>query len=316
MEADDQDSTRASVGGRRFPDFFIVGAPRSGTTFMYDFLGLHPRIYAAERKEPQHFATDLDSGSYLDSLSFVRDRDEYLDLFAAAQPDQLIGEGSTWHLYSADAARNIKDANPDARIIIMLRHPVEMLHSLHGRRYYAGSEDIADFAAALEAEADRREGRRIPPRARNVKALFYRDVGRFGEQVARYLETFGRDRVKVIIFEDFIADVPAAYRATLEFLGVDSSFEPDFKIVNAAAARRSPRLQRVLLAPPVVRAARLLLPKRVRPAVGRTWDRLTTRRERRQPLDPGVAASLRADLLPDINRLSELLGRDMAAVWR
>jgi hypothetical protein len=187
--------TGAARTGQHMPDFFIVGAPRSGTTFMFDYLGAHPQIYAATRKEPQFFATDLDSGSYLDSVTFVRDRDEYLALFAGARPDQLAGEGSTWYLYSKEAASNIHAANPDARIIAMLRHPVEMLYSLHGRRLFGGSEDLPDFADALAAEGDRRHGRRIPPRARNVKALFYREVGRYSEQVERYLKTFGPDRV-------------------------------------------------------------------------------------------------------------------------
>jgi hypothetical protein len=300
---------------RRYPDFFIVGAPRSGTTFMFDYLGMHPDVYVPERKEPQHFATDLDSGSYLDSLTFVRDRDEYLALFAGSKPDQLTGEGSTWHLYSRDAAANIKAANPGARMIVMLRHPVAMLHSLHGRRFYAGSEDIPDFAAALAAEEDRRQGRRIPPRARNVKALFYRDVGKYGEQLQRYVDVFGNERVKVVVFEDFILDPAGAYADVLRFLDLDASFKPQMSVVNASAARRSPRLQRALLAPPVVRVARLVFPPSVRPAVGRTWDRLTTRKERRTPLDPQVARQLREDLLPDIEHLSKLLDRDMTEVW-
>ena len=174
----------------RYPDFLIVGAPRCGTTFMYRYLNEHPQIYMSPTKEPQHFATDLDSGSYLDSVSFLRDRDAYKALFAGARADQLAGEASTWHLYSQEAAANIKVANPDARIIIMLRDPVEMLYSLHGRRLYGGSEDLRSFADALDAEADRRQGRRIPPRARNVQALLYRDVGRYSEQVKRYLDLF------------------------------------------------------------------------------------------------------------------------------
>jgi hypothetical protein len=300
----------------RYPDFFIVGAPRSGTTFMFDYLGMHPRIHVPGRKEPQFFATDLDSGSYLDSLSFMRDRDEYLRLFAGAREDQLTGEASTWYLYSTAAAQNIKAAAPDARIIAMLRHPVEMLYSLHGRRLYAGSEDLPDFADALAAEDDRRAGRRIPARARNVKALLYRDVGRYGEQLQRYMDTFGQDRVRVVVFEEFVKDPAAAYRGVLQSLGIDADFQPDFRIVNAGAARRSPRLQKVLLAPPVVKVARFVIPPRLRPAVGRAWDRLTTRRERRPPLDPQVAAALRADLLPDIEHLGRLLGRDMTEVWR
>ena len=165
------------MGARNAPDFVIPGAPRSGTTFMFEYLDQHPGIHMSSIKEPNHFATDLDSGSYMDSVSFLRDRDRYRRLYDGATSDQLTGEASTWYLYSHDAAANIKANNPATRAIAMLREPVAMLHSLHLRRIYGGSEDLKSFEEALAAEADRREGRRIPPKARNVKALFYRDVG-------------------------------------------------------------------------------------------------------------------------------------------
>lgn len=299
----------------RYPDFFIVGAPRCGTTFMYEYLGRHPQIYMSPTKEPQFFATDLDSGSYLDSLSFMRDRDRYLALFEGARPDQIAGEASTWYLYSKEAATNIKAANPDARIIIMLRNPVQMLHSLHERRVYGGSENLLRFEDALDAEAARKRGEQIPPRARNIKALYYRDVGRYSEQVERYLTAFGERRVRIILFEEFRADPAESYRATLEFLGVDPGFRPEFRVVNEAVERRSGRVQQALLSPGVIRAARFVLPVRVRPYVGRLWDTVNTRGKRREPLAPAVAARLRDELYPDMVRLSRLIGRDVTALW-
>jgi hypothetical protein len=299
----------------RYPDFFIVGAPRCGTTFMYEQLNRHPDIFMSPAKEPQFFATDLDSGSYLDSLTFMRDVDQYLALFAGARPDQITGEASTWYLYSSAAARNIKEANPAARIIIMLRDPVDMLYSLHQRRVYGGSEDIKNFEDALAAEDDRRNGRRIPPRARNIKALYYREVGRYADQVERYMETFGPDQVRVIIFEDMRVDPGAAYRDTLRFLGVDDSVLPTVAPVNESASRRFWRLQQLLLSPRVVRAARLVTPPRVRPWVGRTWDRINSRGTKRTALNSGVEEALRAELRPDVIHLGELLDRDLTAVW-
>ncbi|MEP7377987.1 MAG: sulfotransferase [Chloroflexota bacterium] len=316
MPSDESRRPERRGGSLRYPDFFIVGAPRCGTTFMFEYLSRHPDIYTSPRKEPQYFATDLDSGSYLDSLSFMRDRDEYLDLFSGARPGQLTGEASTWYLYSKDAARNIKAANPHAHIIIMLRDPVEMLYSLHGRRLYGGSEDLTRFEDALAAEAERKLGRLIPPRARNVKALFYREVGRYSDQVKRYLDIFGKQRVHIVIFEDFRADPAAAYRGVLEFLDVDATFEPQFRVVNEGVARRSRRIQRLLLSPLVIRTARWALPQRARPLVGRAWDAINTRGTRRPPLDGAVADKLRRDLYPDMVRLGELIGRDVAAIWK
>ena len=127
-------------------------------------------------------------------LTFMRDGARYLALYDGARSDQLTGEASTWYLFSKDAAANIKASNPETKVIAMLREPVAMLTSLHLRRMYGGSEDIKDFAEALAAEADRREGRRLSPRARNVKALQYREVGRYAEQIERYLDAFGPGR--------------------------------------------------------------------------------------------------------------------------
>jgi hypothetical protein len=304
------------LGKPRYPDFFIVGAPRAGTTAMFDYLAQHPRVFASRIKEPQFFARDLDSGSYLESVTFMRDKQKYLGMFEGARPDQLAAEGSTWYLYSKVAAAGIKEANPDARIIVMIRHPVQMLYSLHGRRLYAGSEDIASFTDALAAEPDRREGRRIPAKSRNPKALLYHDVGRFGEQLERYYDTFGKDRVHVIVFDDFTADTPGEYRKVLQFLGIDDGFAPDFKVINAGAARRSQTVQRLLMSKPVIETARFVIPRRVRPAVGRAWDRLNSRKEKREPLDPAVAAQLREDLLPDIRKTGDLIGRDLESLWR
>jgi hypothetical protein len=297
------------------PDFVIPGAPRTGTTFMHEYLDQHPGIHMSRWKEPNYFATDLDSGSYLDSLTFMRDGGKYLGLFAGATAGQLTGEASTWYLFSKDAAANIRANNPETRIIPMLREPVAMLHSLHLRRVYGGSEDIKSFELALAAEPDRREGLRIPAKARNVRALQYHDVGRYSEQVERYLDAFGSDRVHVVIFEEFRKDPATAYRRVLEFLGLDPSFTPRFEVVNAGLARRSQRLQQMLLSPAVIKTARTVIPVRMRPAVGRTWDRINSRGEKPAPLDPAVALRLREDLQPDVERLQELIGRDLSSLW-
>ncbi|MBA2556652.1 MAG: hypothetical protein H0V12_04785, partial [Chloroflexi bacterium] len=149
-------------GGQPRPDFFIPGAPKSGTSSMYEYLRQHPEIYLPSLKEPRHFCPDQDSGSDRDGLFFVRDRDEYLALYAGVRGEKRIGDASVQYLYSRVAAERIREFNPDARFIVMLRNPVHMAYSLHGQRLAGGGEDIEDFGEALEAEADRREGRRLP----------------------------------------------------------------------------------------------------------------------------------------------------------
>lgn len=299
---------------RPLPDFLIVGAPRCGTTFMWRYLRQHPQVYMPRDKEPTFFATDLDSGSYQDSLAFMRDPAEYADLFAAARPDQLTGEASTWYLYSRSAAANIRAANPTARIIVHLRDPVEMLYSIHERRLYTGSEDLPSFEEALAAEADRRAGRRIPAQARNVSGLFYREVGRLGAQLERYLDEFGRDAVHVVVLEDLQADPARAYRETLAFLGLPE-FEPDLAVVNSAAGRRSTTLHRLVRSAGALPAVRRLVPQRLRTGTRRSLNRLNRRRTERAPLEPRIAAALRRELQDDVVRLGQLLGRDFVDLW-
>jgi hypothetical protein len=282
---------------------------------MYEYLQEHPEIFMSERKEPNFMCFDLDSGSYLDSLSFVRDESAYLSLFSKAPLDARRGEGSTWYLYSTVAAAEIRHRNPDARIIIMLRDPVEMLYSLHGRRVFGGSEDISDFAEALAAEDDRRAGRRIPARARNIKAFFYHDVARYSVQVERYLDTFDRDRIHVVIFEELRADPAHAYAGVLRFLGVDDAVKPALGVVNASVSRRSARLRQLMLSPSVVRLGRAVIPVRYRSRVGPMVDSLTSREAPRAPLDPTVRAQLKAELRPDVLRLGPLIGVDVASLW-
>jgi hypothetical protein len=305
----------AAAASPRYPDFYIVGAPRCGTTFMYEYLRQHPQIFMPDNKEPNFMCSDLDSGSYLDGLSFMRDDAAYRALFRDAPAGALTGEASTWYLYSESAAARIRHLRPDARIIIMLRDPVQMLYSLHGRRVYGGSEDLTEFADALDAEADRREGRRISPRARNVKALFYRDVGSYSRQVERYLDTFPAEQVRVIIFEEFIKDVATAYTDTLRFLGVDTGVHPTFEVVNAGVERRSQRLRQLMLTPIVVRLAKAVIPPRLRPRVGPIVDALTSKELHRPPLDAAVRTRLQGELRSDVRRLDAVLGRNVSAIW-
>ncbi|RLG08342.1 MAG: sulfotransferase, partial [Thaumarchaeota archaeon] len=106
------------------PNFFIVGAPKCGTHAMYTFLKAHPEIFMPERKEFQYFATDLVRGT-----QYELSEEEYLSYFRIAKDEKRLGEASTWYLYSKKAASNIKKFNPHAKIIVMLRHPIEMMYS-------------------------------------------------------------------------------------------------------------------------------------------------------------------------------------------
>src|SRR3954470_9290 len=197
----------------------MVGAPKCGTTAFYDFLAQHPQIFLPATKELIFFGSDL---SYPTRLSEA----EFLAPFAGRRDGQVAGTAHTAYLQSRTAADEIRARRPDARIVIMLRNPVEMLPSWHSELRYETIEDIEDLEAALDAEPERRRGLRIPRNARNsyVESLYYSEGAAFSEQVERYFDAFGRARVHVILHEDLRGDQAAVYRDTLRFLDVDPSF--------------------------------------------------------------------------------------------
>jgi hypothetical protein len=293
----------------RRPDFFIVGAPKSGTTAMNDYLKRHPEIFMPDRKEPHFFGTDLVAHT------FIRDEERYLSLFSGARDEKRVGEASVWYLCSKRAAQEIKELCPSAGIIVMLRDPVEMLHSQHSQFLYNGNEDITDFEAALDAEEDRKRGLRIPRGVQPVEGLFYRESVRYAEQLGRYFEAFGRENVHVIIFDDFEQDTAGVYRRTLEFLDVDDvNFRPEFEIVNPNKRTRSHALRRFLRRPPspVWALSRIVLPRPLRRRTIEGLRRYNVSYEERAPMEPGLERRLRAELAPEVEHLEELLGRDLS----
>jgi hypothetical protein len=291
------------------PDFFIVGAFKAGTTSLYRSLRQHPQVFLPFHKEPMFFGADLTP-----RYERMSER-QYLALFEEAREDQCAGEASPWYLYSRTAAEEIRHFAPSARIIVMLRNPVDVMHAQHSQLLFNRREDLTDFAEALRAEADRRAGRRIPTGALRPEALFYRHSVRFAEQLERYLGAFGRDRIHVIVFDDFVADTAAAYRAVLDFLGVDPDFNADLAVQNENRRARLGLAHRLAFRPPG--PLRRLVPLLRRSAkIHRLRDRLValdSRPASRAELDAELRRSLTRELAPEIDRLGNLIGRDLSA---
>ena len=304
----------------RRPDLFIVGAPKSGTTSMYEYLRGHPEVYMAAVKEPFYFAPDVVVGPRA-RLRHPDDEAQYLALFEAARGERRLGEASTNYLASHVAPSLIRDFQPDARIVAMLRNPVEMVYALHNERVSHGVEPLTDFAAALAADDDRRAGRRLPDGCTPLGAV-YRDTAMYGAQLERWLGAFSPGQVHAIVFEEFAADPAAALRGMLRFLDVDDAFVPaDFAVHNPSHRLRGGPLKRVVESRPARWTARTLLPR----VMGQdTAARLTRRfrhsRLRRRPVSRlPLAAELRrgleADFAADVALLGRQLGRDLADLW-
>jgi len=288
------------------PDFFLVGTFKGGSTALYEALRRHPQIFMPFHKEPLYFGDDLTRRYGRFKLA------DYLALFKGARAGQRVGEASTWYLYSTSAAREIHEFNPNAQILVVLRNPVDVMYAQHNQLIFNVIEDIPSFADALAAEVDRRAGRRLPPGPINVENLFYRHSVHFADQLERYFDTFGRDQVHVMLFDDLRADGQAVVRGCLEFLGVDPSLAAPPPPANESRRVRSPLVQRLIFAP------RLLLPLapmlRKVPIVRAARTRLlemNSETRPRLPMDPLLRRQLLDEYTPEIERLGRLIGRDL-----
>jgi hypothetical protein len=296
------------------PDFFIVGAPKCGTTSLNAYLDSHPSVFMA-KKEQHYFGSDL--GSFWPQPA----AQEYFASFAGSEAVQRRGEASGWYLLSRRAAVEIHEYDPAARIIAMVRNPLDMLPSLHSQYLYDELEDIPDLGEALAAEPLRRNGDRVPQRAgSDVRRLLYRSVVRFHEQIERYLRAFGETQVHVILFEDLALSPSDTYARVLTFLELPA-FAPDFQVLNPQKRFRSRHIQHFIanVVDPSSRVrtlgSRAIPFHGVRSALLRhgvpALEQVNTSFAPRPALDRSLRTDLAHELADDIDKLGSLLGRNL-----
>lgn len=284
------------------PNFFLIGAPKCGTTALADYLRQHPDVFFCTPKEPNYFNRDY---ADCDTPTLAR----YLDYFADAKSTHIaVGEGSTAYLHSAVAVAEILAFNPDARFLVMLRNPVEAAPACHAQALLNGTEDVADFRSAWHLQAQRRAGQRVPRGCREPKHLLYADYCRFAPQIERLYAAVPAAQRKVIVFDDFAADSAQVYAEVLEFLTLPPHRPADFARVNERRAIRHPRAYRVLRQ--LGRLKRRLFGASLPWGLHRYADRLLTMPATGRRADPALDF-LRAYFDDDVAELSVLLGRDL-----
>jgi hypothetical protein len=300
------------------PNLFIIGFPKSGTTALATYLSAHPQVFFSNPKEPTYWATDVRNrhGDTLADCGF-KSYDDYLDLFRDAAPEhKVVGEGSTAYIWSAEAIPRIQARFPESRIIVMIRNPVQMAYSLHGEMLAELNEDVEDFATAWRLQEARRRGESLPRYCYVPAALQYGNICRVATHMRRLLQIVDRERVHVVLFDDFSADTRQAYHGALEFLGL-RRHRVEFRRVNESQRIRWPWLARAIALPTV-------LPKRLRfierglraasHAVGlrslreRTVKKLC-RPAPRRPLPEQTRLMLIDEFRDEISELSDLIGR-------
>jgi hypothetical protein len=208
------------------PNFLIIGAPKCGTTSLQYYLEQHHDVFFAP-KELHFFGEDLKIKNHFNDI------EKYKSYFSNAA-QKAKGEASVWYLYSQSAPQEIKTLVSDAKIIICLRNPVDMIYSLHGETIYNGYETESDFEKALTLEYGRKSGLNIPSSATFVQCLLYKENGLYSTHIQRWQEAFGKDNVLIILLDDLHKNALDSTNKALEFLGLNELPELNNEVQNEA----------------------------------------------------------------------------------
>ncbi len=291
------------------PTFLIIGAMKSGTSALYTYLDQHPEVYMSPVKEPNFFAFEgdtLDFQAPIDDRGInaqsITDLEQYETLFADGAGFRARGEASHWYLYWPKAPMRIQHHIPDARLVAILRNPVERAYSEYLHFVRDGSEPYDDFGAALDAEGERMQN--------NWAMGRYVDRGFYHRQLARYFARFDREQLKIYLHDDLKADSEAVMQDLYEFIGVDPAFTPDVSVRPNPSGVPQNKWMHMLLHPSGPLQKRLIqkLPQ---------WLRDIGRSLRNQNLDkPELRSEHRRRLIEtyreDILQLEDLLDRDLS----
>jgi hypothetical protein len=296
----------------RWPDFFIVGTGRAGTTSLYYYLRGHPSIYMSSVKEPHFFSTidagppDASGGRQRHRSSGVISREQdYTKLFGGVLQNQLAGEASTSYLSDKNAADRIQQKVPQAKIIGVLRKPTDRAYSQYLLDLREGRERCPSFYEALRQDYQgmvKYQG----------SGSFYIWPGLYHQHLSRFLDTFGSAQVRIFLYEDLEHDTTTLVKELCCFLGVPyydgSFFDPNHKYHTYGTPRnalfrwvgrsRSVRSLAAAIAP-----MHLLIPLR---------DQLVDRQRAKPPLDPRARDFLRSIYHDEILKLQALIRRDLS----
>ena len=290
----------------RWPNFFIVGAGRSGTTSLYHYLRKHPDIYMPPIKEP-HFLADVDPSvqrlRYL-RMKVITEEKDYLRLFSGAGTRHAVGEASPSYIYDKNSPARIEQKAREAKIIILLRDPIDRAYSHYLTDVREGVQRKRFYDALMSDKAQ-------PGRAWGAPDL-YIELGLYYDQVKRYLDTFGPEQVRIYLYEDLVSDTAGLVNNVCDFLGVDfhhGQFFDAGKKYNAYARPRN-SLFRWMTGVALMRSLAITLVPG--PLLGGLRERLMMARPPKPPMDARARELLEQVYPEDIGKLQTLIERDLS----
>ncbi|XSG86306.1 MAG: sulfotransferase domain-containing protein [Methylohalobius sp. ZOD2] len=289
------------------PNFFIIGAPKCGTTSLASWLSTHPQVFMCSIKEPHFFNWDY-------AVRRTKTLASYENLFSGAAREHVaIGEASVRYLYSRVAVPAICCYVERPRFIVMIRDPVEMAYSLHDQTVFNGFETENDFERAWRLQHRRMYGDSVPYRCPDMQLLQYGTLCRIGEQLQRLYKYVAFDQVIVLRMENLKSSPRSTYLKVLEFLGLEDDGRVEFPVLNVAKEARFRVIRRSVSS--INQALARIGVHDIRLGISKWLDENGRRSRPRPPLANDLENELRAYFLKDTCLLENLTGLDLFA-WK
>tara|TARA_B100000678_G_scaffold168878_1_gene140942 strand:+ start:51 stop:935 length:885 start_codon:yes stop_codon:yes gene_type:complete len=279
------------------PNFFIVGAPKSGTTNISYYLMQHPQVFMPENLEPYYFARLDIPQNY--EREIISNEKKYLNLFKNTKSCRAIGESSPVYLYCPHSALEIKNRFPNSKIIISLRNPIEIAYSEYFSLKFMGFDKNASFNELLNSSEEQ-----LTRNEFHIDSLL--EAGFYSKHIKRFQEIFSKNQIKIIIFEEYIKNTIPTINSILSFLDIQKSII--FKTAPKGAYKipRNFASQKLMNNFTFRKAAKFIIPTVARQKIG---ERFLVKESSRPPLKQNERQRLKEIYQDDVENLDKLLGR-------
>lgn len=286
------------------PNVIILGAPKSGTSSIYEYFKKHDEIFVPSNKEIHYFSDDLKSKN-------PYRRDLYYAMFANANRDTAVVDVAVLYMYSNVAVKRIKEELGNIKLICLLRNPVDAVHAFHSQMVFTGNEDVTDLEKAWKLQELRQSGMHLPDNMyQHPNLLQYQDIFKYGEQVERIFKYFPKENVHFIFFNNFTMDTAYEMKKLYEFIGVRDPGDLIYKKYNPSKKVRSRMLNRIIFdRQSVLRkvATGIITDRKIRLKLVNTIRRLNSVKAPRPPLISSMQQTIRNAYMEDIKKLENLL---------
>ncbi len=287
----------------RYPNLYIPGFPKCGTTSIAYWLAQHPQVFMPKIKETHFFSKDIGILNF--SLQ------DYLNLYKKAKNYKYLLDASTSYIYSEVAIKEIEKAtNGKAKYIVMLRNPVDMVYSLYFQNIYEGFEKALNFEEAWNLSDIRWQGK-DPYKSPNPKAMAYKYIGKLGSHTENFLNLVNKERILFILFEE-LKEPQILWNKILSFLNLPF-IDIKYNHYNASKKIKFPIINRLIYKLYWVKHNKLKIKQNW--GLAEKFKNFISKKEKYPPMPEEIRKLLLDYYKPEIEKLETLLRMDLSR-WK